>query len=138
MNPAISALHIRRLPGYGRYWQLLADLSYNDGEVQIMVPRGFVADGNSRPFKDADREIAGWFHDLLYRTDAADYVHPPRVVRRLWADKMYWKIIAWEKGWSWGGPLMDFLALRLIGWRSWHKKSVLFVPIFDSDFDLPR
>lgn len=128
MKPRVSALYMMKLPGPGQYYKLIRDLTYEDDECEITCPAGMVADGNSGPIRDAERDVAGWVHDLTYRKDALKYIkfktQRPRYNRR-WADQIY-RRVALTEGTSRFDADIDYWTLRLLGRSSWHKNVVGF------------
>ena len=126
MQASLTSLNIMRMPGPGVLWQLQRDLIYEKEGLRIRAPMGMIADGNSGPFKNSERESAGWIHDLLYRIDGFNYITPRIHYSRLWADQMY-REVAKVDGASTVATYLDFLVLRAVGRPSWRQKYVLGV-----------
>jgi hypothetical protein len=114
-----------KLPGPGQWYKITRDLVYEDDNIILTVPAGMISDGNSGLIRDAERDIAGWVHDLTYRRDAGKYIRFKRKseITRRWADKLYRKVAILE-----GTPritaFLDYVALRVLGGFSWRKKYV--------------
>jgi hypothetical protein len=75
------------LPDHNFKWVTLDESQYQDSNVTITVPTGFLTDGSSGPFPDWGR--AWLFHDWLYASHRFD----DRPCTRQEADKILLKLI---------------------------------------------
>ena len=111
-----------KVPGPGTLWKLARPLWFGE----IMVPSGFISDGNSIPVKSPASEAAGWLHDFLYRKGAgwsplgsARWHCPTRAE----ADRIFYEALL-EEGVPKALALTQYGVVRLLGWRYWRRLPV--------------
>jgi len=115
-----STLRVQKLPGPGSLWQLTHPLAYqNDRGLVLVVPAGFIADGNSSFIKHSASEAAGWTHDWLYRS----HNNPRWTWSRAWADAIFHEALLAD-GVSPVYARAQWLVVRALGWRYWHRTPV--------------
>ena len=120
MTQGFSVLKVQKLPGPGSLWQLTHGLAYqNHRGLVLVVPAGFISDGNSSFIKHSASEAAGWLHDWLYRNHA----NLRRTWSRAWADSIFHEALLVE-----GVPPVyaraQWLVVRALGWRHWRRTPV--------------
>lgn len=112
----------------GRQFVLDTDFIYQDEEVRVIVPAGFVTDFNSVPeplwayFAPWEHPEAGTVHDWLYRN--------PGGRSRQQVDAVHRRILE-LKGMRPSKRQAIYLALRLGGWKPWNKYRALDMVLSD-------